>query len=101
MRKLIETNQEYLIQCDNPECDYKVVNQTGDPSEDISSYLNQPCPLCGENLLTEQDYIQALKLMKVVKWLNKWFSWLTLFSSKKNHQSVKVHVHNGVKIEGE
>lgn len=99
MRKLIEMNQEYLIQCDNPRCDYKVKNETGNPNEDIKGYLNKPCPKCGENLLTEQDYIQSLQLMKVINWLNKWFSWLTIFSSKKSQQKVMVHVHKGVNIE--
>lgn len=99
-RKLIELNQEYSIVCDNKECDYKIKNETGNPNEDIRQYLNMPCPLCGENLLTEQDYIQSLQYLNIINWINKWFSWLTIFVSKKaKPEIVSVHIHNGVKIE--
>jgi hypothetical protein len=99
-RKLIEMRQEYSIVCDNKQCDYKVKNHTGSPNEDISSYINAPCPKCGENLLTEQDYLQSLKFLKVVNWLNNWFSWTTFFLRKKaKTESTFVHFHNGVHIE--
>lgn len=99
-RKLIEIQQEHSIVCDNKQCGYEIKSTTGDPNEDISGYLNMPCPDCGQNLLTEQDYLQSLKLLRIVNWLNKWFSWTTIFVSKKTKQkSVSVHFHNGVKIE--
>ena len=99
-RKLIEMHQEYSIVCDNKQCDYKIKSPTGDPNEDISGYLNMPCPKCGENLLTEQDYLQSLKVLRIVNWLNKWFSWTMIFVPKKAKQeSISVHCHNGVKIE--
>lgn len=99
-RKLIEIHQEHSIVCDNKECDYKIKSTTGDPNEDISGYLNMPCPKCGENLLTEQDYLQSLKALKVVNWLNKWFSWIMFFVPKNaTKESYSVHFHNGVKIE--
>ena len=100
-RQLIEIGRlEHLVECDNPECDYKVKNPTGSPFEDISSFVNMPCPKCGENLLTKEDYLQSLKLLKAVIWLNKWFSWI-LFFSKKNIKSeiISVKCHNGIKIE--
>lgn len=59
-RKLIETQQEYLIVCDNKQCDYKIKNTTDNPNENVSMYLNTPCPNCGENLLTEEDYLQSM-----------------------------------------
>jgi phage FluMu protein Com len=99
MRKLIELHQENLIQCDNKSCDYVVKNQTGDANADISAYLNTACPKCGENLLTETDYLQSLKFMKGVNFMNKWFSWLTIFSpTKKAETKQMIHIHNGVKF---
>jgi hypothetical protein len=101
-RKLIEINQEYLIVCDNKQCDYKIKNPTGDSNEDISRYLNMPCPKCSENLLTEQDYLQSIKVLKIVKWFNKWFSWTMIFVPKKAKQeSLFVKCHNGLKIHKE
>jgi hypothetical protein len=92
-------NQEYLVVCDNTQCDFKVKNPTGDPNEDISMYLNIPCPKCGKNLLTEEDYLQSLRVLKIINWLNKWFSWLNIFSfKKKNENLVTMHIHNGIKI---
>jgi len=98
-RKLIEMRQEYSIVCDNKKCDYKIKNINEDPNEDISCYLNMPCPKCSENLLTEQDYLQSLKILKTVNWLNKWFSWTMIFVPKKSKQeTISVHCHKGVKI---
>ena len=41
------------IKCDNINCDY------ADPSVTYAEYpqwVNRPCPKCGENLLTQEDY---------------------------------------------
>lgn len=100
MRKLIEVSQEHSITCDNKSCDYKIINEKKDPNVCIAEYINMPCPECGENLLTEKDYIDSISLMKVVNWMNKWFSWLTLFSKKSDKgQEYTAHVYNGVNIE--
>jgi hypothetical protein len=48
-----------------------------------------------------EDYLQHQNLMKVVNFMNRWFSWITIFYSKKawaKRQSVSVHVHDGVKV---
>jgi hypothetical protein len=96
-RKLIEIHQEDLIICDNPICDFKVKNPTGNPNEDISEYLNKPCPNCGQNLLTNEDYEQSLKLMRTINWANKWFSWLTYIFPNKPTSTI-LHVHEGLHI---
>ena len=101
MKKLIEISQEYLIVCDNKTCDFKIPNITKDANTSIKGYVNKPCPDCGENLLTEKDYIDSEKLMRVLNWMNKYFSWLTIFSSKKSETKVTAHVHNGVDFETE
>src|SRR5574343_161908 len=101
MKKIIDMYQEYYIVCDNKQCDYKIRNLSGDPNEDISIYLNMPCPSCGENLLTEQDYLSSKKSLKIIYWINKWFSWIMIFVPEKKQQTISVHWHNGIKIEKE
>lgn len=39
------------IQCDNPSCDYNDAD-----IEVTKDIIDTPCPKCGENLLTEEDY---------------------------------------------
>ena len=97
MRKLIEKHQESLVVCDNPECDYKYP-YSEEEEKRLVSYINVPCPKCGENLLTLEDYIMHEKMMKTVNFLNKWFSWLTIFYSKSKEKTISVHVHDGIKI---
>jgi hypothetical protein len=41
------------IKCDNPDCDYMDVTV---PYEDYKEWVNKPCPKCGANLLTEEDF---------------------------------------------
>jgi len=99
-RKLIEMSIENSIQCDNKKCNFVIKSQTGDPHEDISMYVNVPCPKCGENLLTEKDHLQSLAFLKKVDWVNKWFSWLTYLSPRRaKEQKVKVHIHQGINVE--
>ena len=55
------------IQCDNPTCDYvELDNNWGNTTEEIllisESYLNKPCPKCGESLMTPEDH-DAVKRM--------------------------------------
>jgi len=101
MRKLIEKSKQSELVCDNPECDYKMQY---DPNNELQTifYIDTPCPICGENLLTIEDYLQYEKLMKTVDWINKWFSWLTIFTSKNaKKQIVSAHVHDGIKFKNE
>lgn len=100
-RKLIEISQENLIECDNVECDYVIVNTTKDPNTCTKEYINKPCPECGTNLLTEKDYLDSLKIMKVIRRLNKWFSWLTIFIPRSKNTTSMLKIHQGVIIEKE
>jgi len=100
-RKLIEVTQETLITCDNKTCDFKIENPTKDPNIDTAQYVNMPCPKCGENLLTYEDYATAARLLKSINWFNKWFSWPMYLIPKKRWDARKtssVHCHNGVKV---
>jgi hypothetical protein len=98
MKKLIEKQQNSLIVCDNPKCDFSVPY---DPvlEKGILAFVNIPCPKCGENLLTPEDYLTHKRLMSTVDWINRWFSWITIFYSKKAKKAtMQVHVHNGVNM---
>lgn len=98
MRQLIDLSRENTIQCDNPTCDF-VVPYSEKEEKESAKYINMPCPKCGENLLTEKDYLMDKKFFEKVAFLNKWFSWLTIFGGKK--KKTYVHIHNGVKISDE
>ena len=100
MKKLIERQQDLLVTCDNPNCDY-TVPYTKENQNDLIWYIGKPCPKCGENLLTVEDYCQYQKMIKAVNFINRWFSWITIFFSKKRiakSSFVCVEVHDGVKI---
>ena len=99
MRKLIEIAQQVsLVTCDNIKCNYTVPYTEED---DLSLYINKSCPNCGENLCTKEDYDDHIKFLKTVNFVNKWFSWLTIFRAKPKPEDYKifeVHTHNGIKI---
>ncbi|MBB6622049.1 hypothetical protein H7E67_01270 [Clostridium gasigenes] len=56
------------IKCDNPNCDFNDMNVN---AEDYKEWLNKPCPKCGENLLTEEDYRNTKFLLEMVKVANR------------------------------
>ena len=47
------------IVCDNHKCDFR---DDSVKMEDYPQWVNKPCPRCGENLLTEDDYQLAVNL---------------------------------------
>lgn len=97
LRKIIEVSQENAVVCDNVNCDFAIQNKNTD--EDIRRYINVPCPKCGENLLTKEDYLQWVALHKYVDFIIKWFSWLTIFIKEpKERKVIETHVHDGVKF---
>jgi hypothetical protein len=55
------------IKCDNKDCDY--VNEDVSVS-DYEKWLNKPCPKCGSNLLTQEDYEATMALIIATKVLN-------------------------------
>ena len=55
------------IKCDNPECDYKDMTVAVD---DYPNWVDKPCPKCGENLLTKEDYLAVKQLYAVIELLN-------------------------------
>jgi len=98
IRKLIEKEKISIIQCDNPQCDYKIDNIDG-CGKIVKDYIYIPCPKCGENLLTLEDYNNSEKIIKLVDFINRWFSWITLFIPKKQEgECYEVHCYNGINI---
>lgn len=93
IRNLIEIEQDYLIICDNENCDYKIENSSKDPNQNIDDFLNQPCPECWENLLTQKDLDNHKKILKIVSFINKWFSWITIFIPSEKYKKASVHIN--------
>lgn len=65
MKQRIEPQISYII-CDNKSCNFK----DDVKFEDYASWLNKPCPLCGDNLLTEEDHQNVLILTGAAKIIN-------------------------------
>lgn len=55
------------LQCDNVNCDFI---DHSIPSADYDNWINRPCPKCGENLLTLEDFLNVRLLEKQVAWIN-------------------------------
>ena len=51
----------YGIKCDNNLCDYYNKHVK---CEDYINWINKPCPICGENLLTQSDYDMVQIILK-------------------------------------
>jgi hypothetical protein len=98
-KPLIDAKQEYLVVCDNKSCGYKIKSETGDIHEPLQMYVNMPCPLCGENLLTEKDYLDAIRMVAFVDLVNKWCGWMRIFGKSKKGKILDVKVHNGIKVQ--
>lgn len=67
-KKLFELeNENSGIMCDNPDCDWedKTVK-----NEDLKNWINTPCPKCGENVLTQEDYDDSQKFLELIKIFN-------------------------------
>lgn len=50
------------LKCDNPDCDFVDMSIEID---DYDKWLNVPCPKCGANLLTQEDY-DAVKMILLI-----------------------------------
>jgi hypothetical protein len=55
------------LKCDNPECDWKDGTIL---YEDYENHVNSPCPKCGENILTEEDFKNVVTLRSTMDLLN-------------------------------
>lgn len=63
----VEVSKSGGLKCDNQSCGWI------DPSikvEDYKDWVNKPCPECGENLLTEEDFDSTNRLMDAINMIN-------------------------------
>lgn len=58
------------IKCDNPNCDFVDMSVK---FEDYDKWLNKPCPKCGQNLLTKEDYENTKFIIDTVNLMNTIF----------------------------
>ena len=101
IRNLIDVSQKFLVVCDNADCDFKIPNVYENQDEsnvELGYYINVPCPECGHVLLTESDYSTAITFNKIINWLNRYFSWITVFYSDQHENEVVVKVKDGVSV---
>lgn len=96
-KKLIHINQKNFLKCDNRNCAFVLESKAPDRSDE--SYINEPCPNCGENLLTKEDHLRYQKVMRFIDFLNHWFGWLgTYEDDPKNIVAGDIDCHEEIKI---
>lgn len=83
--KNVKTNG---VVCDNPQCDWK--NENVDTIQ-MALLVNHPCPKCGQNVLTPEDYIGMMQVIAVAE------------NAPDVHESgeavdISVKVHDGITI---
>lgn len=83
------------VQCDNPKCDFKDESVGFDR---VIEYLNKPCPKCGANLLTEEDYLNlqiAIATFNLIKANNPEVATL---DRNKPYYKIEVETHKKIKL---
>lgn len=70
------------------------------PFEDYPHYIDEPCPNCGSNLLTQEGYNMCINLYKAVyyydaiadilKWFNPMFYWRLIFGDKRRQETISL-----------
>lgn len=55
------------LHCDNPKCDWEDKTVIFD---NLKAWVNKPCPKCGENVLTLEDYVNAEQLRLTAEFIN-------------------------------
>lgn len=79
------------IKCDNPNCDYK---DESVKFEDFEEWLNKPCPECGWNLLTNEDFENIKDLFTIINHVNS----LEISESDKNDEMVTMQISTHKKL---
>lgn len=73
MMEDLKMNKDFIkakvsgIKCDNPKCNYR---DNTVAYEQYPEYINRPCPLCGENLLTEECYNKVKTMVDMAEKMN-------------------------------
>jgi len=96
--KNIEVVRSGGIKCDNEKCDWKDETVT---REQMSDWIGKPCPKCGENLLTKEDYERFEGLMLAIDFINTLSeSEMKELGTDLSDQKVlaEVNTHNGITV---
>jgi hypothetical protein len=81
--------------CDNPKCDY-VKDAKGAPL--TADNVGEPCPKCGDSLLTQEDFNKTLRFLRNVNRINRWFG--PLFGRTKAQTLASKHGNLKVRFVG-
>lgn len=97
-KKNIEINESGL-QCDNINCDWK---DNTIMFNNYKDWLNKPCPKCGENVLTEEDYKNTLSFYSIIDKINllseEQLNELHINTDSNEMVSMIVNLHKGINI---
>lgn len=74
MKKVIYGDMERFgkLHCDAPQCGYDLP----EPLPFTEELIGFRCPMCGSDMMTEIDYRNAARVLKIINWINKWFGWM-------------------------
>lgn len=88
-------NTTNVIVCKN--CPW---GDTSVPFEDFFHYINEPCPNCNANLLTQEEYNMCVNLhviayyynaaADILKWFNPIFYWRLVFGDKRKQETISL-----------
>lgn len=67
MSEHVEVPETGVIKCDNPACDYELDNVK---YAELHDHIHSECPKCGEILITEQDYMNAMTMIETLRLIN-------------------------------
>lgn len=70
----------YGLKCDNTQCSWEDMSI---PFEEYKNNIDVPCPMCGESILTKDDYEETSRLIKSI-----------IVSSKIDPEVIKNHLNN-------
>lgn len=70
-----------------------------EPVEFTPALIGFPCPQCGANMLTKEDYDKTDRLFRTLDWINKWFG--PIFGSEPTPELLANAPRIGVKIHGD
>jgi|SRR5665213_1464927 len=95
MKQLIHIDDyRSQLHCDNPACGYDLPEGSVTWGPHLIGY---ECPECGSDMLTQADYNGSERVMKTMRWINKWFGWLghDYIPDDPHYESVRIHYHDG------
>lgn len=59
----MDIQEDGYIKCDSPSCDWTENIKLSE----MVNWLNKPCPKCGENVLTEKDFDDFLRVLATIQ----------------------------------